>query len=112
MGQESPQDLWIEKVLLLQNTICKILRRITGQDGHLTLPQNRASIQLWHNLMHRASRKRVTGRQGALMGVEPLILWQKRRMNIEHPPPPSADKLRAQNSHEPCQAYHINLIGH
>ena len=108
MGQESPQDLWIEKVLLLQNTICKILRRITGQDGHLTLPQNRASIQLWHNLMHRASRKLVTGVQGALMGVEPLILWQNRGMNIEHPPPPSADKLAPKIRMNPAK--HITSI--
>lgn len=72
---------------------------IAGQYGHFGLAQYWSAIQFRRYQMHAASGHFVTRVQRPLMGVQPLIFGQERRVDIQHPAFPLLHKSLAQYPH-------------
>ena len=94
-------------MLLHQHPGGQAFRRITRQDRHPRLAQDRPAIKLGCHLMHAAPGLGIAGLKRAGMGMQARIFRQKRGVNVQHPPLPARDEIGRQHPHEPRQTNDI-----
>ena len=94
-------------MLHLQNAGGKSVGRILGPDRHAGLTQNGAVVERGCHLMHGAPGLGIACGNGAGVGVEAAILWQKRGVDVEHATLPRGGEPCGQDAHEACEAQDV-----
>ena len=98
--RKAAQHRWVEDVLLRQHPRGEAVGRVAGVHGHARLPEHGAVVERGRDLVDGAARLAVAGGERAGMGVEPAIVRQQRRVDVEHPPLPRGDEARGEHPHE------------
>ena len=75
-----------------KHPIGQCLWRVIGMDRHRHLPKDRTFVQFRSDQMHGTACLMITGVKRTCMRIKTTILWQERRMNVQHSALPALNK--------------------
>ncbi len=87
-----------------------LLGRVPFEDGDARLQDHRAAVELFGDEVDAGAVFVVTGVDGALVGVQPLVLGQQGGVDVDHPPGKVPHQVGTQDPHKPGQHHQVGLI--
>ncbi len=87
-----------------------LVGRVPFEDGDPGLEDHRPAVELLGDEVHAGTVLVITGLDGALVGVQPLVLRQQGGVDVDHPPGEVAHEIGAQDPHKPGQHHQIRRI--
>ena len=98
-GHELGKHAGIELMLGDQHAGGEALGRVIRQHRNLDAPEHRSLVQFVGDEVDRAAYHLVALRQRPGVGVEALVLWQKRGVDVDHPALPFGHEFRREQAH-------------
>src|SRR4051812_28784949 len=96
-------------MLLFQYPRREALWRVAREHRHFPLQYDLTCVEVLINIMHGTARDRFTGCDHTFMDVEPGILWQQARMDVQNAVWESGYEGRRQQPHVPGEADQIHV---
>ena len=98
-GHEFGEHARVELMFGNQNPRRERIGGVAGQDRHPRLAEQRAVIELRRDEVDADAAVAVAIGDRLLVGVQPLVFGQQRRMDVEHSPLPPGDEIAGQDAH-------------